>query len=473
MSEKRYFYAEGDSRQGPVFFAQLQQLAAAGRLKSDTLVWEEGTPNWVPASHIPGLLGMAAPPPGARPEFAHSGQPMTAPPQNLRKPLFGGPRRRLSNKEQWQSFGRGLVWLVTSFGGACILAGLGLFILAGAALCMFVVRTEYEPTRITVQELESTNKPPDRAWLEITGANDTKGILFWPELVAQTKGKQNFSLGQKIDKSKIEWFFVPLVSREVFTEWDRTFTRPDANPPKTPPKLSYAKARVVLKFTVRQLEEKFPKAVQTFIDNNGVWVPNSDEYQVKGTVGSYSSIPKPVMDEMDKTIKDRDKSRMILLINEGRPPSYFAIGLFLFFLSLPLFLPLGIWTCRSLFARRSGESGAGASEGGFATSSEGPMPAAVAQPGAFTAKPSGPAAAAQPMTGPAASPAGAFVATSPAAAPASASYYYSKDGKSLGPVSLEELRQLAASGQLRPQDMVWNKDAGQWRPASSVAGLFS
>jgi hypothetical protein len=477
MSEKSYFYAEGDSRQGPVLLSHLQQMAATGRLKPDTLVWEVGTPNWVPASQIPGLVGTAA----ARPEFLSPGQGMAAPAQPGRRPMFAGPRRRRSNKEQWESFSRGMVWLGTSFGGVCILAGLGLLTLAGAAICMFVVRTEYGPTRVSVQQLEASNKPPDRAWLEITGADDTKGILFWPEMVAQTKGK-DVNPGQKIDKSKIEWFFVPLVSREVFNDWNKTLLPPDVNPagakakpPKTFTKLSYAKARVVLKFTVRQLEEKFPKAVQTFTENTGHWDPHYAEYQVTGTVGNYSSVPKPVMDEMEKTIKDMDKNRMILVINDGRPPSYFGIGLFLFFLSLPLFLPLGIWTGRTLFGARRGESGAPVSEGAFAGSPVPPAAAAAAQPGAFTVRSPGPAAtaAAPPMSGPAVAPASAIAATSSAPAPPSVSYYYSQGGKSLGPVSLDQLRQLATTGQLRPQDMVWNKTAGQWLPASSVPGVFS
>ena len=52
-------------------------------------------------------------------------------------------------------------------------------------------------------------------------------------------------------------------------------------------------------------------------------------------------------------------------------------------------------------------------------------------------------------------------------------WYYSQQGRQSGPVPSSELKQLAASGRLRPDDLVWKKGIAQWVPASAVRGLFS
>jgi hypothetical protein len=52
-------------------------------------------------------------------------------------------------------------------------------------------------------------------------------------------------------------------------------------------------------------------------------------------------------------------------------------------------------------------------------------------------------------------------------------YYQPRGGKQVGPVSGTELRQLAASGQLSPTDLVWKEGMGAWVPASSIKGLFN
>jgi hypothetical protein len=52
-------------------------------------------------------------------------------------------------------------------------------------------------------------------------------------------------------------------------------------------------------------------------------------------------------------------------------------------------------------------------------------------------------------------------------------WYYAHDGQQTGPVSTEEIKQLAASGQLQPGDMVWKQGMAAWSPASSVEGLLA
>lgn len=51
-------------------------------------------------------------------------------------------------------------------------------------------------------------------------------------------------------------------------------------------------------------------------------------------------------------------------------------------------------------------------------------------------------------------------------------WHYAHDGKQLGPVSSEELRRLAASGQLQPTDLIWKNGMANWAPASRLKGLF-
>ena len=51
-------------------------------------------------------------------------------------------------------------------------------------------------------------------------------------------------------------------------------------------------------------------------------------------------------------------------------------------------------------------------------------------------------------------------------------WHYTSEGKRMEPVTASELRQLAAAGFLRPDDLVWKQGMADWRAASSIAGLF-
>jgi hypothetical protein len=54
-----------------------------------------------------------------------------------------------------------------------------------------------------------------------------------------------------------------------------------------------------------------------------------------------------------------------------------------------------------------------------------------------------------------------------------ATWYVTRDGKKLlGPYSSEQLKQLAASGKLKPTDMLRKGNAATWMPASRINGLF-
>jgi hypothetical protein len=54
-----------------------------------------------------------------------------------------------------------------------------------------------------------------------------------------------------------------------------------------------------------------------------------------------------------------------------------------------------------------------------------------------------------------------------------ADWYYRKNGQQLGPLESAELRRLADTGVVTPDDMVWRQGAKQWAKASSVKGLFA
>jgi len=51
-------------------------------------------------------------------------------------------------------------------------------------------------------------------------------------------------------------------------------------------------------------------------------------------------------------------------------------------------------------------------------------------------------------------------------------WFYEKDGTQHGPISSNELKQLAANGDLEPKDLVWREGTSKWRQADSVKGLL-
>ncbi len=54
------------------------------------------------------------------------------------------------------------------------------------------------------------------------------------------------------------------------------------------------------------------------------------------------------------------------------------------------------------------------------------------------------------------------------------SWYYSKDREQRGPVSLDELRRLVGSGELKPDsDLAWTEGMTDWKPPEKIPELFS
>jgi hypothetical protein len=70
-------------------------------------------------------------------------------------------------------------------------------------------------------------------------------------------------------------------------------------------------------------------------------------------------------------------------------------------------------------------------------------------------------------------------AATPAVAPAAQEsavaeerWHYEYQGERRGPVSSEEIAQLAASGQIQPNSLVWKRGMAEWSPAAQVEGLL-
>ena len=56
MAEVQWYYARNDQQFGPVSAAELKQLADAGRLAPDDLLWREGMDSWATAVNLRGLF---------------------------------------------------------------------------------------------------------------------------------------------------------------------------------------------------------------------------------------------------------------------------------------------------------------------------------------------------------------------------------------------------------------------------------
>jgi GYF domain 2 len=59
-SGQQWHYTSAGVQRGPVDFANLQLLCASGQIAAADLVWSDGMPAWMPASHVPGLIRAAA-----------------------------------------------------------------------------------------------------------------------------------------------------------------------------------------------------------------------------------------------------------------------------------------------------------------------------------------------------------------------------------------------------------------------------
>ena len=64
------------------------------------------------------------------------------------------------------------------------------------------------------------------------------------------------------------------------------------------------------------------------------------------------------------------------------------------------------------------------------------------------------------------------VRSAAAAALVGAEWYYTRDNERLGPVTMEQLMQLASTNKLGGTDLIWKDGMPSWAPANSVLGIF-
>jgi hypothetical protein len=92
MSPVEWHYTHGDRQAGPIPSAELKQLADAGELLPNDLVWREGMEQWVAARNVKGLFEATSPkapgtPPKAAEPFADIVQPVSPIPASAPAPL--------------------------------------------------------------------------------------------------------------------------------------------------------------------------------------------------------------------------------------------------------------------------------------------------------------------------------------------------------------------------------------------------
>jgi hypothetical protein len=51
-------------------------------------------------------------------------------------------------------------------------------------------------------------------------------------------------------------------------------------------------------------------------------------------------------------------------------------------------------------------------------------------------------------------------------------YHVGRNGQQTGPFSIEQLKTMAANGELLPTDLVWKEGMAGWEPASTLPGVF-
>lgn len=51
-------------------------------------------------------------------------------------------------------------------------------------------------------------------------------------------------------------------------------------------------------------------------------------------------------------------------------------------------------------------------------------------------------------------------------------WHVARGDRKVGPISDQQLKEFAASGKLKPEDLIWKDGMDEWKPASNVKGLF-
>lgn len=130
MSEPLYYYSrDRQTREGPLPFAELQELARRGVLRKEHLIWTDGMGEWSAAGTVPGVFADGPPP-----------IPVVA-------PTASGPVGREAVWEQPQYAGfwlRLVAWIIDTMVLAA--GGLVVGVIVGIGLGILLVATGSSPS---------------------------------------------------------------------------------------------------------------------------------------------------------------------------------------------------------------------------------------------------------------------------------------------------------------------------------------
>lgn len=122
MPNRQWFFASGNTQQGPYSQHQLRDFIARGAVRADTRVWTEGMSDWQRAGDIPGLLSGGSAAPAMPPASARESEPLARGTEPIGAPLS-------VDLNIWGLLGRTLIfvigfllvlpapWVATSFYG--------------------------------------------------------------------------------------------------------------------------------------------------------------------------------------------------------------------------------------------------------------------------------------------------------------------------------------------------------------------
>jgi hypothetical protein len=127
---------QGRQQQGPMPLEQVRQLAHAGALSPQDLVWQDGTPDWVPAGSVAAIFGgiQASPPP-------------LPPTYDTPFDYASEPRRVQQSSNTW-------IWVVV---GVAVVGVLGFLCLIASLVAITTIGTNASQTFSKVGS--SINKP--------------------------------------------------------------------------------------------------------------------------------------------------------------------------------------------------------------------------------------------------------------------------------------------------------------------------
>jgi hypothetical protein len=117
-----WYYAQGGQRSGPVSTIRLRQMASAGALQPNDLVWKQGLADWISAREVDGLFDRSLPPP--LPISAAPAHPGFASPDAFHRPVYANSPPVAVTPELWNPGAAGMWSLIFSWAFGSLLVAL-------------------------------------------------------------------------------------------------------------------------------------------------------------------------------------------------------------------------------------------------------------------------------------------------------------------------------------------------------------